>query len=1433
MALAQLATPNFTYSPESGCSPLTVRFQNTTVSATPVKYQWDYQNGTSTEPNPVITFVYDPAKGPVNTYTITLNAINAEGPNQIIKTDIIKVYPSPNVRFRVNNNIACSPASIVFTDQTTPTDAIASRLWNFGDGTTSTATNPTHIYTDIGYYNVSLTVTTTNGCTVTGGNNRLRIISGVTPNFDFNRSNDCSAPVDVDFINQTTGPGVLTHRWTLGNGNNSSVKNPSTTYNSLGTYPVKLVTSSNYGCKDSISKPITFSANTTSFSALDSVCPNSPVSFTNQGSSVPTNAKWDFGDGTFSNDLNPVKAFTTPGTYTVTLVNQYAECASSFSKTITVTPPPILGFTATNFLGCQAPHSVSFEDTTNNSSNHLWDFGDGTTSTEKNPTHVYTTTGQFDVTLTLTNSLGCPSSITKPSFVKIVPATNIAISANPTEGCVPFTFNPSASITTIDGVASYEWDFGDAGATATGISPTYTYNSFGKYIVKLKITTNSGCVETYEFPDTIKVGTKPTVNFSTATTTTCAGDTVNFISTSTPADRWLWDFGDQSTSPQENPGHLYQDTGKMTVTLIAWNNGCSDTLTKPDLLYTIAPVAIFAPVYNCANPLSVSFTNTSITDASHGVSTYFWDFGNGQTSTAQNPPPQVYPALGTYNVSLTVTDPLCDYIKTIPIDLFRIVPDVTADKPQYCRGEKITLTIPASVDQSKVKSISWQIGAGAPFEGEASFDTTLFVNGNYNVTLSITDINNCVTSVTKNGLIKVVGSVNNFSVTNNGGCANTQITINDLSTPAGTIVNWNFNYGDGQTQAFTAPPFIHIYNQVGTYTIKLTTTDNLGCTDTTTKIAVAAVTKPFVNFGAKDTLYCPGLPIQFGDTSIGVNLSYQWFFGDGATATGTNPTHAYPNVDSVYNVQVIATDANGCIDSLTRINYIRIVGPKPLFSVIDTSSICPPLETKFFSNALDYDSLYWNFGDGNTSTLPITSNFYNTYGTYTARLIVRGYGGCMDSAAVNINVYNPVSASIFTYGPLEACNTLDATFNVTPPPFTKFKLVFGDGFIDSSQNATIAHTYAKPGVYFPSLLITDSLECQVSVGGRDRITVNGILPVFSMDKKKFCDTGTVVFKDLSLDGSDSITTRTWSMGDGNTMNGIGFSYQYANPGTYVVREDLASLKGCQNFYTDTVRVYRTPIPLILGPAEICINNSAQFNASTVVPDTLTNWRWTYGNGSTSTAPSILNRYTVAGQESIFLTASNFLGCSNDTSALITVWPLPVITNVPEIVIPVGGSAVLPFSYTSNVATWAWTPPTSLSCIDCPVPVANPRFTTNYKVAVVDSNGCQATSSIVVRVICIDKNYFIPNTFSPNNDGQNDVFFPRGNGVDRIQSMRIFNRWGELVFDRKNFPANSQSDGWNGYIRGTPAQSDAYVYIIEVICDNGQIIPIKGNVTLIR
>jgi gliding motility-associated-like protein len=170
---------------------------------------------------------------------------------------------------------------------------------------------------------------------------------------------------------------------------------------------------------------------------------------------------------------------------------------------------------------------------------------------------------------------------------------------------------------------------------------------------------------------------------------------------------------------------------------------------------------------------------------------------------------------------------------------------------------------------------------------------------------------------------------------------------------------------------------------------------------------------------------------------------------------------------------------------------------------------------------------------------------------------------------------------------------------------------------------------------------------------------------------------------------------------------------------------------------------------------------------------------------------------------------------------------------PDPIIPVGTGINLPVTYNSTMKQYTWTPAKDLSCTGCAVPFANPKFTTRYKIAVTDSNNCRASSEVMVNVVCNNKNYFIPNTFTPNSDGVNDVFYPRGSSIDRVQSMRVFNRWGEVVFEKRNFTVNSIQDGWNGMFQGRPANADTYIYTVEFVCENGQIVPYKGNVTLLR
>ncbi|MBK5272637.1 MAG: gliding motility-associated C-terminal domain-containing protein, partial [Bacteroidia bacterium] len=157
---------------------------------------------------------------------------------------------------------------------------------------------------------------------------------------------------------------------------------------------------------------------------------------------------------------------------------------------------------------------------------------------------------------------------------------------------------------------------------------------------------------------------------------------------------------------------------------------------------------------------------------------------------------------------------------------------------------------------------------------------------------------------------------------------------------------------------------------------------------------------------------------------------------------------------------------------------------------------------------------------------------------------------------------------------------------------------------------------------------------------------------------------------------------------------------------------------------------------------------------------------------------------------------------------------------------------IPATYSTNTTQWLWKPSNGLSCSDCPSPDVTGKIKTLYQVSFQDANGCRNSGFVEVFVTCENVNLFIPNTFSPNGDGSNDVFYPRGTGLDRVKTFRILNRWGEVVFEKKNFPVNDPLSGWNGTYKGFKPQADVYIYQAEVFCETGELITLNGNVALI-
>ncbi len=1426
---AQVPVANFTSNVVAGCGPLQVAFSDQSTGS-PKFWNWDLGNGQlSNLQNP--TAVYSTP----GQYTVTLVARNANGTNGITKTNYITVYASPTPNLSANNTIACLPANIQFTDASTDPGGgtITQWRWDFGDGAISNLQNPSHTYSTIGFYNVSLTATSSTGCSGTIGIYRyIRVVSGVTPDFKANPDSLCRAPFSVNFANETSGPGLLTYSWDFGNSTNSTQQNPTATYNSTGTYNVTLNVQSEFGCSGTITKPVNVIGATTTFNSPDSACVSRVVNFQNTSTSTILSSRWDFGDGTTSTQTSPSKTFNTPGPYTVKLYNTYSFCSDSVEKQIQILPPPSVDFTADNVVACKGPFTVNFTDISPDAVAWSWDFGDGGTSNLKNPSHTYLNNGKFSVKLTITSAFGCTNTITKTDFIQILRPV-IQITNVPDGGCIPFNFTPITNITSLDGVASYFWDFGDGGTDASS-NPVHLYNDSGTYTIKLRITTNGGCVDSIVVGGAVRTGPVGTVDFIVDTTATCAFGAIKFKSLAVPSDTWTWDFGDGTITSVgvDTISHNYKDTGTFSVKLTAYNNGCPFARTKTQLIKVNPPIALFSDtILNCSQRQTVNFTNLSITDPSFGPVSYLWKFGNpgDSTSTAVNPT-FTYPSLGIWNVSLTVTNGTCSNTITRQINLTSEIADFTTPKTSICKNEIITITAIGSTP-ANVSSYQWSINGGALFSGGQSIQTSFPTSGTYSIQLIMTDNNGCVDSKTVMNYLTVSGPVAGFNTIDTGGCKNTVVRFADLSTPAGTIREWSFDFGDGKQQVFTALPFTHQYTDTGFFNVKLTVKDNLGCTDVLLKQNQVRITSPKADFSSISKIFCANVDLQFKDSSRYNITSYNWSFGDGGTSNLKDPLHTYTGRDSVYTVKLTVTDTVGCMDSITKVNYIQIRTPKAAFDAVDTSSICPPLETKFFLKATDYESYYWDFGDGQTSTLANPKHFYNAYGTYDAKLYAAGFGGCLDSMVRTINVFNPYN-TVINYSPLEACNELTVDFSVAPPANTRFNFYFSDGDIDSTQRTTFSHLYKSPSFYSPYMIIKDSLDCQVTVGGPDVIKIYGAEPFFGVDKKAFCDSGTVYFTNYTI-ANDTIISSVWDFDDGNTSVIKDPIHSFNTPGTYIVSLTATTARGCVKSLYDTVRIYATPEPIITSPDVVCINSPIDFLGSLVLADTAISWNWNLGNGKSSTSQNTNTTYGAVGNPTISLEATNLLGCKGSVSKTIEVAPLPTINLFSDPTIIVGTGILIPATYSSNVISYSWTPVKGLSCTNCPNPYANPQFTTKYNVAVVDSNGCTSSKDITVTVVCNDKNYFVPNTFSPNGDGMNDVFYPRGSGINRIQSLRIFNRWGDMLFEKKNFIANDPSAGWNGTVKGKAADQDVYVYVIEFICENAAIIPFRGNVALIR
>ncbi len=1425
--MAQAPTPNFIGAPLAGCSPLIVNFTDQSTG-NPTSWLWDFGNGnTSTLKNPTATY-FTPGS-----YTVSLRVTNSSGTNILVRTAYVTVYEPPTVSFTGNSTTGCYPKPVQFTDLSTPGigNTNVSWQWDFGDGNTSTLQNPINVYVNSGSFTVTLKVTNDKGCVKTFTRpNYIIINGGVDAVFTHTQPIECRAPSTINFTNNTTGPGTISYQWNFGDGNNSTAINPSNTYTSSGTYIVTLIATSSQGCTDTVtSNPIVIGGFTTDFNISSTVCPNIPIDFTNASSPAPVSTTWNFGDGNTATGLNASHIYVTPGTYTVWMYNTYSSCSDSSSQTITVNAPPVADFTAPVISKCQPDLTVNFQDiTTGGATAWEWDFGDGGSSALQNPVHTYTGYGSFDVSLIVTSAAGCKDTVTKPAYINIRRA-DVTVSTFPERGCIPHTVNIVPTINSLDAILTYEWDFGDGGSSNSP-TPTHTYTVQGEYDVRLIITTSSGCRDTIIYQKAVRVGTKPVADFVAQPIPVCGRQPVFFTNLTNPSDQWLWDFGDGGTSTVENPSYSYEDTGYFDVTLIAYNFGCADTAFKSRYTHVLPPIAKFQAVADCNNRLRFIFTDQSI-----DPHTWEWDFGDGSPRVNVQNPTHTFPALGVYPVMLIVSNGSCRDSITIPVHAVDENPDFTADQLAACKIADITFNA-TTANVSNIVSYDWDFGNGTGTSTSPTITNTYTNAGLYSIQLVTTDINGCKDTATRLNYIRINGPLANFDASNANGCSGLLTTFNDLSTTDGTnaLVGWHFDFGDGTNQNFTVAPFVHTYTAIDTFSVTMIVTDAAGCKDSLTIPNLVITTDPIPNFSVP-TLSCPGAILNFNNQTIPGNYGSFWDFGDGNTTNVTSPSHSYA-LPGLYTVKLVITDDNGCADSIIKVDHILVDEPNAGFTLSDTASSCMPFEVRFTNTSTFFTSSFWDFGPGEgSSTLANPTHYFSSPGIFPVMLIVTSEGGCQDTMIHNVQVFDTAGSRV-DYAPVGGCSPLLVDLSsFTNGPIATYFWDFGDGNTITTTNPNVSHIYTSFGNYLPKVIMEDPSGCIIPVQGPDTIFVIGAKAKFGLDRDTFCDFGTVNFID-STTFNDPLTSYTWDFGDGGTSSDPNPSHFYTSPGLYTVQLIVSTQFGCRDTMTKTalVRVVARPDIDIAGDTVICVNSSILHSGVFNVPDTsAVSWEWNFPNGNQSTQQFPSEQfYIIPGTFTVVSMAMNSTGCRDTTIQNILVNPLPVANIPTPLTIYNGSSITIPAAYSANTISWNWFPGTGLSCTNCASPAADPKFTTLYQVEFTDDNGCKNSSTVEVIVLCKNANVFVPNTFTPNGDGNNDVFYPRGQGLERVKMLRVFNRWGEVVFEKKEFPVNDASAGWNGTYRSHKAKADVYVYQLEVFCENGDVISIKGNVALV-
>lgn len=693
-----------------------------------------------------------------------------------------------------------------------------------------------------------------------------------------------------------------------------------------------------------------------------------------------------------------------PGQYILNLTTVTGCPGPTLTYTLVSFPSPNAAFN--QIVNSTCSQTVSFNNSSNISSGSIssyqWNFGNGASSVNPNPTITYNTAGNYNVQLICTSNMGCKDTMALPITIYAQPL--VAFSANTVCANAITNFVNTSSVAT-GSIVSNAWSFGD-GQTAGISQPNHQYATSGNYNVTLTVLTNGNCSNTISH--VVTVNPLPTIVFSA--NNVCQGNPTNYLNTSSISSgsisNFIWDFTNDgiADNTNTNTSTLFATNGTYITKLTAIsNNNCITSYTQNVIVYP-NPIALFSSQAVCEG-LNTSFINQS-SISSGLITSSNWLFGDGSNSSIVNPQ-HLYSSAGNYNVQLTVTSNHNCVTIISQLAIVHPKPNVQFQSSIACLNQASQFNNQTTISAGTISIYRWDFDNNNTIDDSTLNPSFVYPNaGLMPCRLVALSNNNCANQIINQVTIHANPTAN-FSVPS--ACMPNTSSFTNLSSSSDGLITsygWDFN-GDNIIDNVLANPTYN-FAQVGNHAVKLEIQTQYGCTNTLIKSAYVNAT-PTILFSAKNNIGCPSLCVNFTHSCTignGNITTYQWVFGDNSSPDySQNPTHCYGT--GLYNVSLKAVSDSGCIASYSQPNLVTVY-PTPIANFNVTPSevdITTPL-IEVEDKSTGASSVKYKFSDG---TIKNTANFTHLFTTDIAKTVfimqnvVNSYG-CRDSIIKQIDI---------------------------------------------------------------------------------------------------------------------------------------------------------------------------------------------------------------------------------------------------------------------------------------------------------------------------------------------------------------------------------------------------------------------------------------------